>query len=65
MQSTLAVEDIKFTLPELLDQLAPGDEVILTRNQKPVANGRICGVLEMRLPLDTHALMFAGFGKNS
>jgi antitoxin (DNA-binding transcriptional repressor) of toxin-antitoxin stability system len=37
MQTTLAVEDIKLTLPELLDSLAPGDEVILTRNHQPVA----------------------------
>jgi antitoxin (DNA-binding transcriptional repressor) of toxin-antitoxin stability system len=33
----MAVEDIKLTLPELLDSLSPGDEVILTRNQQPVA----------------------------
>ena len=37
MQTTLAVEDIKLTLPELLDTLTPGDEVILTRNHQPVA----------------------------
>jgi antitoxin (DNA-binding transcriptional repressor) of toxin-antitoxin stability system len=37
MQTTLAVEDIKVTLPELLDSLTPGDEVILTRNKQPVA----------------------------
>ena len=37
MQTTMAVEDIKVTLPELLDNLTPGDEVILTRNQQPVA----------------------------
>ena len=37
MQTTMAVEDIKITLPELLDSLTPGDEVILTRNQQPVA----------------------------
>ena len=37
MQTTLAVEDIKVTLPELLDSPTPGDEVILTRNQQPVA----------------------------
>jgi antitoxin (DNA-binding transcriptional repressor) of toxin-antitoxin stability system len=37
VQTTLAVEDIKVSLPELLDQLAPGDEVILTRNRRPVA----------------------------
>jgi antitoxin (DNA-binding transcriptional repressor) of toxin-antitoxin stability system len=37
MQTTMAAEDIKGTLPELLDSLTPGDEVILTRNQQPVA----------------------------
>jgi antitoxin (DNA-binding transcriptional repressor) of toxin-antitoxin stability system len=37
MQTTIAVEDIKVTLPELLDSMTPGDEVILTRNQQPVA----------------------------
>jgi antitoxin (DNA-binding transcriptional repressor) of toxin-antitoxin stability system len=37
MQTTLAVEDITLTLPELLDSLAPGDQVILTRNHQPVA----------------------------
>ncbi len=37
MITTMAVEDIKVTLPELLDSLTPGDEVILTRNQQPVA----------------------------
>ncbi len=37
MQTTIALEDIKVTLPELLDGLSPGDEVILTRNDQPVA----------------------------
>lgn len=37
MQTTMALEEIKVTLPELLDSLAPGDEVILTRHQQPVA----------------------------
>ena len=37
MQKTIALEDIKLTLPQLLDSLTPGDEVILTRNQQPVA----------------------------
>jgi antitoxin (DNA-binding transcriptional repressor) of toxin-antitoxin stability system len=37
MQTTIAVEDIKVSLPEFLDSLTPGDEVILTRNQEPVA----------------------------
>jgi antitoxin (DNA-binding transcriptional repressor) of toxin-antitoxin stability system len=33
----MASEDIKQSLPELLDSLAPGDEIILTRNRQPVA----------------------------
>ena len=37
MQTTLAVENLQVNLPELIDQLAPGDEIILTRGQKPVA----------------------------
>lgn len=37
MQSTMAVEDIRLSLPELIDSLSPGDEVILTRNDRPVA----------------------------
>lgn len=37
MQTTMEVEDIEMTLPELLDHLTPGDEVILTRNHQPVA----------------------------
>jgi antitoxin (DNA-binding transcriptional repressor) of toxin-antitoxin stability system len=37
MQTTLALEEIKLTLPELLDSLTPGDEVIFTRNKQPVA----------------------------
>jgi hypothetical protein len=28
MQTTMALEDIMLTLPELLDKLTPGDEVI-------------------------------------
>ncbi len=34
---TMALEDIKVSLPGLIDSLAPGDVVILTRNQHPVA----------------------------
>lgn len=37
MTTTLAVEDLALTLPELLDTLTPGDEVIFTRNRNPVA----------------------------
>ncbi len=37
MQTTMAVEDITVSLPELIDKLSPGDEIILTRDHKPVA----------------------------
>ena len=37
MQKTMAVEDFKRMLPELLDSLTPGDEVVLTRNHQTVA----------------------------
>ncbi|MGH7170351.1 MAG: type II toxin-antitoxin system Phd/YefM family antitoxin [Gemmataceae bacterium] len=37
MTTKLAVEDIQLTLAELLDRLTPGEEIILTRNQQPVA----------------------------
>jgi len=37
MKKTIALEHLKVTLPELLDSLTPGDEVILTRNHEPVA----------------------------
>jgi antitoxin (DNA-binding transcriptional repressor) of toxin-antitoxin stability system len=37
MPTILAVEDIKITLPELLERLTPGDEIILNLKQQPVA----------------------------
>ena len=37
MTTTLAVEDLALTLPQLLDTPSPGDEVILTRNRHTVA----------------------------
>lgn len=37
MQTTIAVEDIKVSVAELLQTLQPGDEVILTKGELPVA----------------------------
>ena len=37
MQTTMEMENMQMTLPELLDHLTPGDEVILTRNHETVA----------------------------
>lgn len=36
MQTKMAVEEITLSLPELLDLLSPGDELILTRNDRPI-----------------------------
>jgi prevent-host-death family protein len=35
--STVTIEDAQARLPELLDRLGPGDEVLITRDGKPVA----------------------------
>lgn len=34
--STLTVEEAQVQLPQLLDELAPGGEVVITRDGKPV-----------------------------
>ena len=34
---TVTIEDAQAHLPELIDQLAPGDEVIILRGDQPVA----------------------------
>jgi antitoxin (DNA-binding transcriptional repressor) of toxin-antitoxin stability system len=34
---TVTIEEAQAKLVELIDQLAPGEEVVITRNQQPVA----------------------------
>jgi antitoxin (DNA-binding transcriptional repressor) of toxin-antitoxin stability system len=34
---TATIEDVQARLPEILDKLAPGEEVVITRDGKPVA----------------------------
>ena len=34
---TVTIEEAQAKLRELIDELAPGEEVIITRNQQPVA----------------------------
>jgi antitoxin (DNA-binding transcriptional repressor) of toxin-antitoxin stability system len=34
---TATIQDVQARLPEILDALAPGEEVVITRNEKPVA----------------------------
>ena len=35
--SIMTIEEAQAKLPELIERLAPGEEVILTRNARPVA----------------------------
>jgi antitoxin (DNA-binding transcriptional repressor) of toxin-antitoxin stability system len=35
--STLSVEEAQAQLPKLIEQLQPGEEIVITRDQKPVA----------------------------
>jgi antitoxin (DNA-binding transcriptional repressor) of toxin-antitoxin stability system len=37
MSTTISVEEAQAKLKELIHQLAPGDEVVLTENDQPVA----------------------------
>ena len=34
---TATMEDVQARLPQILDELAPGEEVVITRGGKPVA----------------------------
>jgi antitoxin (DNA-binding transcriptional repressor) of toxin-antitoxin stability system len=34
---TVTVEEAQAQLPKLIEQLHPGDEIVITRDQKPVA----------------------------
>lgn len=35
--TTLSVSEVQSRLPQLIDGLRPGDEVVITRDEKPVA----------------------------
>ena len=35
--NTATIEDVQARLPQILDALAPGEEVVITREGKPVA----------------------------
>lgn len=35
--SSVTIEEAQARLPSLIDQLHPGEEIIITRNQQPVA----------------------------
>ncbi len=50
--STITIEEAQAKLTELIDQLAPGEEVIITRNKQPVAKlvGQQLSVRKPRRP---------------
>jgi prevent-host-death family protein len=35
--STITLEEAQAKLPQLIDQLAPGEELVITRNARPIA----------------------------
>jgi antitoxin (DNA-binding transcriptional repressor) of toxin-antitoxin stability system len=37
MPASITVEEAQATLKKLIDQLAPGEELVITENQQPVA----------------------------
>ena len=37
MSATITVEEAQARLRDIIDQLAPGEEVVITENQQPVA----------------------------
>ncbi|HEY7423285.1 MAG TPA: hypothetical protein VH682_03495 [Gemmataceae bacterium] len=58
MSATIPVEEAQIKLKELIDKLAPGEEVILTENQQPVA--KLVGERSVRPPRPA-----PGLGKGS
>ncbi len=34
---TITIEEAQARLPQLIDQLGPGDELVITRNSRPIA----------------------------
>jgi antitoxin (DNA-binding transcriptional repressor) of toxin-antitoxin stability system len=37
MMSTVTIEEAQAKLPEIIDKLIPGEELIITRNNQPIA----------------------------
>lgn len=58
MSTMISVEEAQVKLKELIDRLVPGEEVILTQNQQPVA--KLIGERSVRQPRPA-----PGLGKGS
>jgi len=59
MSTTVAVEDITLSVPDFLNTLTPGVEVVLTRGREPVAK------LVVAYPKPTGPRPAPGLGKGS
>ena len=46
--STVTLEEAQAHLPQLIERLQPGEEIVITRDQKPVATVRAAPPLEER-----------------
>ena len=67
---TIVLEDTRATLAELIDRCPPGEEVVITRNGKPVATLKTASAaeplppawaawVESGRPLEMHSPIFA------
>jgi prevent-host-death family protein len=75
MSTTITMEEAQRKLPELVAQLADGDEILITHNQKPVAKlvgqkaprrkprqaGRCKGMITLLVEDDEHLKDFAEY----
>ena len=57
--STFSVADAKNTLPRLIDRAIEGEEVVITRHGKPVAELRPVGAVKAAEGYGTHAWLRA------
>lgn len=70
---TLTIDEVQARLSEVIDQLRPGDEVVITRNDRPIARlttelpvgvpipGRCKGMLTVVAEDDEHLKDFAEY----
>ena len=72
--ATLTIPEAQAQLPQLIDQLRPGEEVVITREERPVARlkaegttrkprkaGNCQGMLVVRVEDDEHLKDFAEY----
>ena len=75
MSATITVEEAQAMLKQLIHQLAPGEEIVITENQEPVAKliseparkrqprtpGNCKGMIHLLVEDDEHLEGFAGY----